>query len=68
MHTMSSTEQNKQAEGGISMNEKIYTAMRNTGVLNIVLGIVALLTGIVGGVLMIVSGANLLKKKRGILM
>lgn len=50
------------------MNEKIYTAMRNTGVLNIVLGIVALLTGIVGGVLMIVFGANLLKKKRGILM
>ena len=55
-------------EGGISMSEKIYKAMKNTGALNIAVGIVTLVTGIASGILLIVSGANLLKKKKGILL
>ena len=43
------------------MSEKIYKAMKNTG-------IVSLVTGTVSGILLIVSGANLLKKKKGILL
>lgn len=46
------------------MSEKIYKAMKNTGALNIAVGIVTLVTGIASGILLIVSGANLLKKKR----
>ena len=49
------------------MSEKIYKAMKNTGALNIAVGIVTLVTGIASGML-IVSGANLLKKKKGILL
>ena len=45
------------------MSEKIYKAMKNTGALNIAVGIVTLVTGIASGILLIVSGANLLKKK-----
>ena len=50
------------------MSEKIYKAMKNTGALNIAVGIVTLVTGISSGILLIVSGANLLKKKKGILL
>lgn len=68
MHTMSSTEQNKQIGRGLSMSEKIYKAMKNTGALNIVLGVVTLVAGITSGILLIISGANLLKKKNGVLL
>ena len=50
------------------MSEKIYKAMKNTGALNIAVGIVILVIGIASGILLIVSGANLLKKKKGILL
>ena len=50
------------------MSEKIYKAMKNTGALNIAVGIVTRVTGIASGILLIVSGANLLKKKKGILL
>ena len=50
------------------MSEKIYKAMKNTGALNIAVGIVTLVKGIASGILLIVSGANLLKKKKGILL
>lgn len=50
------------------MSEKIYKAMKNAGVLSVVLGIVTLVTGIASGILLIVSGANLLKKKSRVLM
>ena len=50
------------------MSEKIYKAMRNAGALSIVLGIVTLVTGIASGILLIISGANLLKKKSSVLL
>jgi hypothetical protein len=54
-------EQNNR-KGAITM-EKIYKLMRGTGVTNIVLGIVILATGVTVGVMSIVSGSILLKRK-----
>ena len=45
------------------MNEKIDKTMARCGVGSIALGIVVLVTGVATGVLMLVSGARLLKRK-----
>lgn len=45
------------------MNEKIYKTMARCGAGSIALGIVVLITGITAGVLMLVSGTRLLKRK-----
>ena len=45
------------------MNEKIYKTMSRCGAGSIVLGIIVLVTGITTGILMLVSGARLLKRK-----
>ena len=50
------------------MNEKIYKTMARSGACNLAVGIVVLVTGVTAGVLMIVNGANLLKKKSEILI
>ncbi len=49
------------------MNEKTYNVMSATGAGNIALGIVVLVSGIVCGVLSIVNGARLLRKKSEII-
>lgn len=49
------------------MSEKIYNAMNAAGVGNLVMGILLIVAGIAGGIVMIVSGAKLLKKKSEIL-
>lgn len=49
------------------MDEKIYRIMKGTGVTNIVLGIVTMVTGITGGILLIISGARLLAGKSRIM-
>lgn len=49
------------------MNEKIYKTMAGVGAANITIGIVAIVTGIAWGVLLIVNGARLLKSKSGII-
>lgn len=43
--------------------EKIYKIMRGAGVMNIVAGIVIITTGVTVGVMSIISGAILLKRK-----
>ena len=43
--------------------ERVYKTMRNTGILNIVIGSVILAAGVAVGVMAIVSGAILLKRK-----
>ena len=43
--------------------ERVYKTMRNTGILNIVIGSVILAAGGAVGVMAIVSGAILLKRK-----
>lgn len=45
------------------MNEKAYKLMRSVGAGSIVIGIIILVTGIATGVLAIVNGARLLKRK-----
>ncbi|MDY5483269.1 MAG: hypothetical protein SPF91_03650 [Clostridium sp.] len=43
--------------------EKIYKTMRGTGIINIVIGSVIITAGLATGILAIVSGALLLKRK-----
>ena len=50
------------------MNEKIYTTLSRTGACSVAVGIVTLVTGIAAGVMMIISGARLLKRKSDILI
>lgn len=63
MHTMNSTEQNRQER---LVNEKIYKTMTTVGAGNIVLGVIMIVTGIAAGVITIVGGARLLKNKSGL--
>jgi len=43
--------------------EKIYKTMKNIGAANIAIGIVLIVIGLSAGIVAIVTGANLLKKK-----
>ena len=56
----------KQSNGGqIAMDmEKIYLTMKRTGAGNI--GILSICVGLTSGIMLIVTGANLLKKKKHI--
>lgn len=49
-------------------NEKIYKTMGSTGAASIVLGIVVLVTGISVGILTIINGARLLKRKSSVMI
>ena len=49
------------------MNEKLYKMMGVSGAGNLTIGIVSVVTGVVGGVLLIITGARLLKKRSEIL-
>lgn len=50
------------------MNEKIYKTMSRTGACSVAVGVVILVIGAAAGILMIVSGARLLKRKGDILI
>ena len=52
----------------MTVNEKIYKTMSSTVASSLAVGIIVLTTGIVTGILMIVNGARLLKKKSEILI
>lgn len=45
------------------MNEKVFKTVSSMAVWNIVMGIVVLVTGITSGVLLLISGAKLMKSK-----
>ena len=47
--------------------EKVYKAMRNTGAANITIGIIVIAVGASTGIVSIITGANLLKKKSQIM-
>ncbi len=51
----------------VSMEEKTYKTMNGAGALNIVLGAIAIVTGVTSGVLLIITGAKLLAGKSKIL-
>lgn len=48
------------------MNERIFKTMSRAGAVNLVIGIVALVMGVIMGTLLIVSGAKLMKRKHEI--
>lgn len=50
------------------MNEKIYKTMSKSGACALTLGIIVLVIGVVSGVLMIVNGAKLMKRKYEIML
>lgn len=50
------------------MKEKIYNTMTRTGAGNVVLGIVVLVTGVAAGVMMLICGVRLLKRRKDILI
>lgn len=50
------------------MNEKIYKTMARIGAGSVAVGIVVLVTGIAAGVVMVVSGARLLKRKDDVII
>ncbi len=50
------------------MDEKIYKAMCRGGITNLVLGISILAGGITAGILLIISGAKLLKHRMNIMI
>lgn len=62
MHIMSSMEQNNH-KGALNMNEKTYKTMSQAGGGSIAVGIIVLVTGLAAGIVMIVTGARLLKRK-----
>ncbi len=49
------------------MEEKTYKVMGGSGALNIAVGVVMLVTGIVSGTLLIISGAKLLARRNKII-
>jgi hypothetical protein len=49
------------------MMEKIYNTMKTVGVWNLVMGILLIVAGVVSGILLILNGAKLLKKKSDLL-
>jgi len=49
------------------MMEKIYHTMKTVGVWNLVLGILMIIAGLVAGILLILNGTKLLKKKSDLL-
>ena len=46
--------------------EKVYKTMRNTGAGSIALGVIILVSGLIVGILSIMNGALLLKRKNDI--
>lgn len=45
------------------MEEKIYKLMKNSGITTLAIGIAAIISGLSAGVLLIITGAKLLKNK-----
>lgn len=45
------------------MSEKIYRSMKASGTCSLVTGIVVITVGVVSGIMLIISGAKLLKNK-----
>lgn len=47
--------------------EKVYTTMKNAGTCNIAIGIIVLVIGMITGIISIVYGSVLLKRKNDIM-
>lgn len=49
------------------MNEKLYKTLGVAGAGNITIGVISIVSGVAGGILLIISGARLLKKRSEIM-
>ena len=49
------------------MGEQAYKTMKSVGIFNLIFGIVTIVAGVSAGVVLIVTGGRLLKKKSNIL-
>ena len=50
------------------MNEKLFKTVCSAGIMNLVMGILILVSGISTGVLLVVSGARLLGSKKDVII
>lgn len=48
------------------MTEKVYKTMGNTGAANLAIGIIMIIVGVASGVILLISGANLFRAKKGL--
>ncbi len=67
MHIMSNMVQSSNSSVRSKYMERIYKTMRNTGACSIAAGIVILVAGVAVGIVSIVSGSILLKRKSEIM-
>ena len=58
----------KQEVFAMNEQEKVYKTLNDTGAANIALGIIVLVTGVASGILMIIGGAKLLRRKRSVMI
>ena len=52
----------------MTQEEKIYKTMGKAGVWNIVIAIIIMVTGIVSGIMLLISGAKLLLRKGDVII
>lgn len=45
------------------MDEKTYKKMKSSGALNLVIGVISIVTGLTAGILLVISGSKLLGHK-----
>ena len=50
------------------MSERVYKTMCRAGASSLVMGIILMVTGITAGIMMVVNGARLLKRKSDIII
>lgn len=50
------------------MKEKVFKTLTSSGIMNLVMGILILITGITAGVLLLISGAKLLNSKKDVMI
>lgn len=54
--------------GGFRMDEKTFKTIAGAGVINLVTGILAIVGGVTVGVLLLISGARLLKSRSKVMI
>ena len=50
------------------MKEKVFKTLTSSGIMNLVMGILILVTGITAGVLLLISGSKLLNSKKDVMI
>ncbi len=52
----------------MSEKEKVFKTMSSAGAADLTLGVIVLVTGIAAGIMMIINGARLLRRKRSLMI